>query len=545
MNRGLFYADVRKERQASESHGIFLSLPHCYFSAIPPLSRSYPSLIPLLSRSYLSLPSYVKLIVQKKVSICQKHRNGNRNICYLCGLIKTRKMIDEHFLLPLVHREDAQTTLFQADFLNLVDFIQQVHPLPDVDARKFEVLSHTAQAAYEGMGKLETLPDFWTKVNQWLAQLRDAHTFFMPDFKEAYSYTIRYFNGSFYFYALPDTCPNDTGVVITAINGQAMKEVADRCYTLLPSENSAKACIFGSFCLSQKSFLHALGIDTRGGLHFSLSNGNEVEMPIGMLASRAIRQRLVKRMTHPITGQQEAPYTCRLINNVCYFQFNAMYDRFTYLQSCRLRGIEADEAVVQALPLFTDFLRELGTVLKRQRIKTLVIDLRYNGGGNSLLGDQLLQFLGINLDDIHSYQTHIRRSSFLITHYPHLFSTRTDNHTETAWMKDIPPFSGQVYFLQGQNTFSSANYLLTTIKDNALFPILGTPTSQKPTCFGDVLPVCIPLTGIRGFVSHSYFIRPRKEDKADTLTPDIFIPYSLEEYLHGQDPCWNWIEMHR
>ena len=74
-------------------------------------------------------------------------------------------------------------------------------------------------------------------------------------------------------------------------------------------------------------------------------------------------------------------------------------------------GTEADEATVQALPLFTDFLRELGTELKKQRIRTLVIDLRYNGGGNSLLGDQLLQFLGINLDDIHTYQTLVRHSA--------------------------------------------------------------------------------------------------------------------------------------
>ena len=58
----------------------------------------------------------------------------------------------------------------------------------------------------------------------------------------------------------------------------------------------------------------------------------------------------------------------------------------------------------------------------------------------------------------------------------------------TAGMpKPSSRFHGEVTFIQGQNTFSSANYLLTLIKDNALFPIIGTPTSQKPTCFGDVL----------------------------------------------------------
>ena len=454
-------------------------------------------------------------------------------------------MTDEHFCIPLLHWEDAQATSFQADFLNLVDFIRQVHPLPDIDAQRFETLNHMAQVMYEGMGKLETLSDFRVRVNQWLAQFRDAHTFFMPDFKEAYPYAIRYFNGSFYFYALPDTCSNYTGLAIAAINGQAMKEIANQCYALLPSENSTKACIFGSLCLNQKAFLHALNIDMQKGLHFSFSNGNEMEIPAGALTNNATGQCLVKKRAHPITGQQEVPYSYRIINDVCYFQFNAMYDRYTYLQSCRLMGTEADEATVQALPLFTDFLRELGTELKKQRIRTLVIDLRYNGGGNSLLGDQLLQFLGINLDDIRTYQTLVRHSTFLTACYPYLLSTKTDDPTEVAWMKDISPFSGQIYFLQGQNTFSSANYLLTTIKDNALFPILGTQTSQKPTCFGDVLPIYLPLTGIRGFASHSYFIRPHKEDEADTLTPDVFIPYSLEEYLQGKDPSWEWIETHR
>ena len=95
----------------------------------------------------------------------------------------------------------------------------------------------------------------------------------------------------------------------------------------------------------------------------------------------------------------------------------------------------------------------------------------------------------------------------------------------TAGMpKPSSRFHGEVTFIQGQNTFSSANYLLTLIKDNALFPIIGTPTSQKPTCFGDVL---------------SYFVRPDEQNQETSLLPDSLIRTLLKDWLNGKDACWD------
>lgn len=85
--------------------------------------------------------------------------------------------------------------------------------------------------------------------------------------------------------------------------------------------------------------------------------------------------------------------------------------------------------------------------------------------------------------------------------------------------------------------------MLTTIKDNHLFPIIGTPTSQKSTCFGDVLPVELPFTGTKGYISHSFFERPDvRRNEEDYLCPDFHISISMDDRLKGMDKCWEWIE---
>ncbi|WP_242386613.1 S41 family peptidase [Phocaeicola sartorii] len=125
--------------------------------------------------------------------------------------------------------------------------------------------------------------------------------------------------------------------------------------------------------------------------------------------------------------------------------------------------------------------------------------------------------------------------------------TLAEQNQDRRMGKEVPlskyKYTGKVVFIQGQNTFSSANYLLTTVKDNHLFPIIGMPTSQKPTCYGDIIPISLPFTGTKGYVSHSFFRRPDSLlDEETTLMPDTLINTSVADYLKGVDNCWDWIK---
>lgn len=459
--------------------------------------------------------------------------------------------MDDTFTIPILYTDKAGN-LYQNEVMNLLAFIKEFHPLPLVDEAAFTRFETYAEALCDKLDERMERPAFQVELNRWLALLRDAHTFLMLDDASLYPFTLRYYEGSFYFRSLPDSVPDCTGKELIAMNGRAVDSLIQELMVYVPSENQVKACITGSFFMNHKAFLNALGIDTDRDIRFMFADGGEVRLP-SSLDKGAAGSHQVKQVLHPVTARRNEPFHYQITGDTCYFQFNAMIDKFSYWQGCRLMQVSPDKAVADSLPLFADFLDEMARAMAVHNVNRLVIDMRYNGGGNSVLGDVLLEFLGVSFQDIRPFRSYIRVSDFLQTCYPALFirdkyeSMRgklvEQNQVMNDLAADMPKpssrFHGEVTFIQGQNTFSSANYLLTLVKDNALFPIIGTPTSQRPTCFGDVLCVELPYTQTKGYISHSYFVRPDERNQETSLLPDSLVRTSLKDWLNGKDACWD------
>ena len=455
------------------------------------------------------------------------------------------------FPIPILYTDKAGN-LYQNEVMNLLAFIKEFHPLPLVDEAAFTCFETYAEVLCDKLDERMERPAFQVELNRWLALLRDAHTFLMLDDASLYPFTLRYYEGSFYFRSLPDSVPDCTGKELIAMNGRAVDSLIQELMVYVPSENQVKACITGSFFMNHKAFLNALGIDTSTVLQFMFADGSEVCLPSSLDKGTAGAYQ-VKQVLHPVTARRNEPFHYQITGDTCYFQFNAMIDKFSYWQGCRLMQVSPDKAVADSLPLFADFLDEMARAMAVHNVNRLVIDMRYNGGGNSVLGDVLLEFLGVSFQDIRPFRSYIRVSDFLQTCYPALFirdkyeSMRgklvEQNQVMNDLAADMPKpssrFHGEVTFIQGQNTFSSANYLLTLVKDNALFPIIGTPTSQRSTCFGDVLCVELPYTQTKGYISHSYFVRPDERNQETSLLPDSLVRTSLKDWLNGKDACWD------
>lgn len=94
-------------------------------------------------------------------------------------------------------------------------------------------------------------------------------------------------------------------------------------------------------------------------------------------------------------------------------------------------------------------------------------------------------------------------------------------------------------------TYSSAVMLATTIKDNKLFTIVGEPTSQRPSHFGELLFLKLPNTKIVCNISCKQFHRPdREKDNEDTLFPDVIIMKTFKSLDEGKDLAFDWIISH-
>lgn len=461
-------------------------------------------------------------------------------------------MIDNNTFhkIPVTFFEESYNK-YQNEVMNLLHFIRLFHPVSIVNPERVNRFERQAEKICHEMKGVIDLQHFQFALNSLLAILEDAHTYFMPEDGLIYPYEIRYYEGCFYLYAIDSEYPDFTGKEIVSINDISVKDVRLAMRKAMPSENGIKAGLW-SFYLNRKALLHQMGVDTAKGVCLGFHDGSSLLFEPETDNRSGWYQ--VKFPPHPVTVKRDDLFSYQIIEDKCYLQFNVMYDLQSYLQLCQVTGTKIEDNYLNFLPSFSDFIDKMDADLKQHHIRKLVVDMRYNGGGNSMLGDQLLQYLGVDTDSIIKYKTFVRKSDFLFKCMPKFYVSSKSKSGELVLMEDfenlpfLPKiknhFEGKVIFIQGQNTFSSANYLLTTIKDNHLFTIIGTPTSQKPTCFGDVLPVELPFTGTKGYISHSFFERPDvSRNEEDCLYPDFHIPVSMNERLKGIDKCWEWVEM--
>ncbi|WP_281515152.1 S41 family peptidase [Phocaeicola sartorii] len=463
-------------------------------------------------------------------------------------------MIMEYTSIPIYYN-DKRYNVYQNELMNFFIFLTKVHPAFILDkSLKAQCRQFVLSACDElcDMNNI-TLADFQLRINELLVFLQDAHTFVNIEPLSLYPFSVRYFNGSFYLYSISSRYKNVTGKVITSMGGMDIIDIHKKLAGMLPAENKIKAGITGSHFLNNPSLIKRLGIDG-DVLEIVFSDGDRINIDKENGTNNQPDQMTVIK-PNSVTARQPVPYHYRIIDSICYFQFNEMFDSYTYQLGCQLSGETPDENIIHSLPFFTEFLEHMIQDMNQKGVSLLVVDMRYNGGGNSLLGNMLLEALNIHLSDIESYRTYIRPSSFLKEFYPFLLDksaemndkTLAEQNQDRRMGKEVPlskhKYTGKVVFIQGQNTFSSANYLLTTVKDNHLFPIIGMPTSQKPTCYGDIIPISLPFTGTKGYVSHSFFRRPDSLlDEETTLMPDTLINTSVADYLKGVDNCWDWIK---
>ena len=175
--------------------------------------------------------------------------------------------------------------------------------------------------------------------------------------------------------------------------------------------------------------------------------------------------------------------------------------------------------------------------------KNLVIDLRFNGGGNSRYGDYLLDYLTDK-----PYRMCARVDLKLSEH---LYAQHGPTHEEltglttTQRVANEKPndrgirFSGDFYVLIGPSTYSSAHMFVSVVKDYELGTLIGEETGETRLSFGEVLSKSLPNSELYMNVSCKQFFAPipRFDDEHRGTVPDV--PAGIEmfgKYPDSNDP---------
>lgn len=184
--------------------------------------------------------------------------------------------------------------------------------------------------------------------------------------------------------------------------------------------------------------------------------------------------------------------------------------------------------------------------VQKDNIQTLVIDVSKNSGGNSSVGDVIInQFYD---KPYRTYQCNWRRSD----EYLQLLKKWGFNDDHYAQMKpgevlhfdadsvysgdNEHRFKGKVYVLVGNGTFSSAMMFATIIKDNHIATLAGQmPKDGHPTHFGELYNNQTPNTHLPFRFGVKEWIRPAGKTGENVLMPDVQVkveyPVNVEELL--------------
>ena len=214
---------------------------------------------------------------------------------------------------------------------------------------------------------------------------------------------------------------------------------------------------------------------------------------------------------------------------ICYLQFN--------------------QCVNAADAPFPSFLDNMFARMEEDGIQTLVVDVQYNGGGSSGLCDLLFMHL-YPLSKMTFFTTYLRFSDLMAMYNPRIAVAKKnwedDGHADELYQMPSPKipadfqqpklFEGQVVFVMGPKTYSSAGMLLTNARDHHVGTIIGITSTFSPSHYGEVLPYRLPNTGVLGSISCKFFARPDAATVDDTcLQPDI------EVDLNDKDAAWQFI----
>jgi len=157
--------------------------------------------------------------------------------------------------------------------------------------------------------------------------------------------------------------------------------------------------------------------------------------------------------------------------------------------------------------------------------RKFIVDLRSNYGGNSLIGNRILEAMGVTAPS-HGGTRRISRLANNSEDEMAMFGmTLEGNMGEIYTFTPAPhlaknPNNVFASVLTDRYTYSSSTMFGVWAQDGKFGNIVGEPSSNSPSAFGDMLRLALP-SGIILHISYTRFLRPDADADQSTLVPDI------------------------
>ncbi len=339
------------------------------------------------------------------------------------------------------------------------------------------------------------------RLAQIVASIGDAHTslYLNFDYSSTYPLKVWWFGEDLRVIKTDREHKDILSAKLTQINGIPISEIAKKTDSLISHENAQWLKAMDPQYIMMPDVLKMFDIISDYTAEFTFTaDDNSItkyKLSPGALASANEAGVLDGTPVKPLRFQYnsnnfaDSLYWYKYIpeDKILYFQYNDCVDK----KIARERGYKDFEKY----PDFEVFSDGIIKAISENDIDKFVIDLRYNGGGDSSLFTGLAVKLAV-----------------------------------------IDKLKGKVYAMIGRETFSSAVFAAVDLMKSTDAVFYGEPTGGNVNGYGDTRPLVLPNSKMQISYSTKYFSLSDKFK--ENFIPDVEVNDSFNDYKNGIDDVY-------
>ena len=400
------------------------------------------------------------------------------------------------------------------DFGYLVSTIEEVHPDPysKIGRSEWESRRDTLQAL---LAEPLSAAEYYIVLSSLVTLVGDAHTILLFDeTDQGLAVTFEWLEEGLAI--AEDYGEFQKGDLVLGIGDQSPQELLERIEGIVSSENIYRVKDESTRHLRRRPVLEHLGLIQTDSVLFTVERDDKI-LEIG--AHFEVKLPGLKERSAAMLAGRHNWYVERE-SNLGVFNLVVCVD---------------DEVFRRDVEHFFAAVQEAG-------IDNVAIDLRQNIGGQSRVVESFLRHLPIT--SYVTYGTTIRYSQQAAERMGMRRTRGTSVFPPSARRIESvnTPYRGNVFVLIGNRTFSAGNWIAVVFYDNDLGTIIGEPTGNAPSSFGDMISFQLPNTNFVLGVSYKYFTRPDpSNDPQDSLSPHVPINITRDDLIEGRDPVIGYI----
>lgn len=301
------------------------------------------------------------------------------------------------------------------------------------------------------------------------------------------------FEDGVYVVAAEDSHKSLLGERILAFDGRPIDEVIRGVDPLIGRDNERNPLEASPAWLRRTPYLHVLGlVDEPGKVRLTTSSGEveiaaepeDEERPRHFPESKAMAQ-YHDQLAPPL------PLYLRDVESAYWFEYVPEH-RLVYLQFNRIAEDPSESLAV--------FSSRLGEFLDANEVGRMVVDLRWNGGGNTFLVGTLLK---------------------------RIIGARQLDHPDG------------IFLVVGRRTFSAAGNTAKYLEWLAgpSITVVGEPSGSSLQFIGETNPFDLPYSGMPCNISNLYWQGMTPLDRRSWIAPHLYAPPTFAAYKENRDPA--------